>query len=155
MLYLDIDDTLLSWASGSPAAVASTESFLRWALDAFEVRWLTKWCPSGTMSDDLLRDLAKMVGVGAEGLGAVPGCCWEESGIKADGIAWLEHALLGRDFAWVENPEGLTERDFEILRETGFEDRYFPTNVTQDETALDRTRALLARRYDPLARKTA
>lgn len=147
VLYLDIDDTLLSWASGAPRPVPSSGSFLRWALERFEVRWLTKWCPGGTMADDLLIDLAKMLGVDREGLGAIPACAWEESGIKADGIAWLEHAVQGRDFAWVENREGLSERDFELLGSVGFSDRYFPCNVTQDESALERTRALLERRF--------
>lgn len=149
VLYLDIDDTLLSWASGAPKAVASSESFLRWAMERFEVRWLTKWCPGGTMSDDLLGDLSKMVGVDVAGLGAIPGCAWEESGIKADGIAWLEHAILGREFVWVENREGLSAQDLDLLHTAGFRDRYYPCNVSEDETALDRTRALLERRFDP------
>ena len=148
VLYLDIDDTLLSWASGGPEPVPSTECFLRWAMDRFEVRWLTKWCPTGTMSEDLLADLSKMVGVDTTGLSRVQGCAWEEKGIKADGIAWLEHTVLGRDFAWVENREGVSDDDLEILCRAGFGDRYFPCNVSEDETALERTRALLERRFD-------
>lgn len=148
MLYLDIDDTLLSWATGEPRPVAGSEGFLRWAMGRFEVRWLTKWCPTGRMSEDLLADLSKMVGVDIPGLRSIPGCSWEETGIKADGIAWMEHTVLGREFAWVENREGLVERDFEVLRVTGYDDCYFPCNVTEDASALDRTRQLLERRFD-------
>lgn len=147
MLYLDIDDTLLSWASGNPRPVAATEGFLRWALERFEVRWLSRWCPSGVMTDALLGDLSNMVGVDTAVLRSVAGCCWEGSGIKADGIAWLEHAVLGRDFAWVENPDGLSARDLEVLQLAGYGDHYVACDVSRDENALDQTRALLERRF--------
>lgn len=147
VLYLDIDDTLLSWASGGPEPVPGSGRFVRWAMERFEVRWLTRWCPSGDMSEDLVGDLSKMLGMDVAGLRSIRGCSWEESGTKVDGIAWLEHAVLGRDFAWVENREGLSERDLEVLRLTGYHDRYLPCNVTEDAAALDRIREVLERRF--------
>lgn len=155
VLYLDIDDTLLSWTTGSPAAVPGTERFLRWALDRFEVRWLSRWCPGGSMSEELLRDLSKMVGIDAERLALVPACMWNEEGIKADGIAWLEHVAGGREFAWVENRDGLADRDFEVLRVAGYDDCYYSCDVTHDPGALDRTRIALERRFGGAAEVAA
>lgn len=147
MLYLDIDDTLLSWASGEPKGVPASGRFVQWAMERFEIRWLTKWCPTGQMADELLGDLSKMLGVETAQLRGIRGCSWDESGIKVDGIAWLEHAVLGRDFAWVENREGVSDRDLEVLELAGYADRYFPCNVSEDESALDRAREHLERRF--------
>lgn len=145
VLYLDLDDTLLSWADGEPRAVPSSGSFMEWALARFEVRWLTRWCPSGEMPEDLLGDLAKMLGVDPARLGCIRGCSWEESGAKVDGITWLEHTVMDRPFFWVENREGLTDRDLEVLNETGFREHYLECNVSEDETVLERTRRRLER----------
>ncbi|HSH45453.1 MAG TPA: hypothetical protein VK966_06340, partial [Longimicrobiales bacterium] len=70
---------------------------------------------------------------------------WEEAGSKVDGIAWLEHTVLERPFFWVENREGLTDRDFQVLEALGFRHRYLPCNVSADEGALERTRWRLER----------
>lgn len=140
VLYLDVDDTVLSWADGEPAAVPSSRAFVEWALSNFEVRWLTKWCPSGQMPEDLLGDLAKMLGLEPERLACIEGCSWEESGAKVDGIMWLEHLVMGRPFFWVENREGLSDRDLAVLVATDTRHRYLECNVSEDETALERTR---------------
>lgn len=147
VLYLDIDDTILSWATGEPRPAPSSRCFLLWAMDRFEVRWLTRWCPSGHMPDGLVGDLSKMVGVDASGLRSISGCSWEHSEIKANGIAWLEHTVLGRDFAWVEDPGGVSDRDLEILGLAGYRDRYIPCNVTEHEADLDRVQEILSARF--------
>lgn len=143
VLYLDIDDTLLSWASGEPEPVDAAGGFVQWAMECFEVRWLTRWCPNGLMPDNLLGDLSKMIGIETDVLGTIHACNWEDSGIKSDGIAWLEHTVLGRDFVWVEDSEGLSPRDHEVLQAAGFGDRYIPCNVTEDAASLERVREQL------------
>jgi hypothetical protein len=148
VLYLDIDDTLLSWADGKPRPVPAAGGFVRWALSRFEVRWLTTWCPSGEMPDRLLADLARMLEMDARELRGIRGCDRSDSGIKADGIAWMEHLVLGRPFVWVENRGGLSDRDLEILDQAGLRDNYIECDVTVDETAIARVRRLLERRFD-------
>lgn len=158
VLYLDIDDTLLSWADGQPRPVAGSEGFLRWALARFEVRWLTRWCPSGEMPPDLLGDLAKMVRIDPAELGHIRGSRWDFSSIKADGIAWLEHIALGREFAWVEDRGGVSDRDLELLATAGLAHCYYECSVTEDDTALVRVRHRLEERFglrraDPIPRE--
>src|SRR5690606_19286572 len=63
VLYLDLDDTVISWTGGVPAGAPGLREFLLWALDVFEVRWLTRWARDGRMEARLVRDLAKMSGV--------------------------------------------------------------------------------------------
>jgi hypothetical protein len=146
VLYLDIDDTLLSWASGEPRAVPGAGRFVTRALERFEVRWLSRWCPDGRMPERLLLDLAKMLGIAPACLRAIRGCIWDENGIKVDGITWLEHVALDREFLWIENRDGLTPRDLEVLREAARSDCYIACDVTEDEAALDRVLPLLDRR---------
>ncbi|MFW6079985.1 MAG: hypothetical protein ACODAE_10210, partial [Gemmatimonadota bacterium] len=108
-LYLDLDDTLLSYATGRPQAGLGARRFLHWAIATFEVRWLTRWCPDGRMPDGLLADLARMTGVPRECLRTVRGFDWRWSASKLDGIAWLEHRVLGRPFLWIEDEYGVGE----------------------------------------------
>lgn len=135
VLYLDLDDTLISWASGAPVGGAGLRDFLLWALDAFEVRWLTRWARTGRMPPRLLRDLASLSGVPVERLAAVRGLSWHESDCKVNGVAWLEHVVLGRPFLWIED-EGISPACLDVLRRCGFEDRYRVCNVTANPTAV-------------------
>ncbi len=148
VLYLDIDDTLLNWADGKPRPVPGTHAFMRWALDHFEVRWLTRWCPSGTMPEHLLVDLAKMVRIDPGELASIQGWNWDYSGTKVDGISWVEHLAMGREFVWIENGDGLSNRDYQVLEQNGLRHCHLDCNVTTDLRALDRTRRELERRFD-------
>ena len=61
IVYLDIDDVLIAWPpSGGREAAPHASEFLRWLLEHVEVRWLTAWCPSGTMSDERRNKLARI-----------------------------------------------------------------------------------------------
>jgi hypothetical protein len=91
ILYLDLDDTIISWEGGAPHAAPGATEFVDWALEHFEVRWLTTWCPSGAMSDKLLGDLSSMVRIPREVLSGIRGSEWEGTESKLNGIAWLEH----------------------------------------------------------------
>lgn len=143
ILYLDLDDTIVSWAGGRPHAAAGAREFLTWALDRFEVRWLTTWCPGGEMDPKLLADLSKMVGLEVERLGEVRGGEWPAEGSKLNGVAWLEHVVLGRAFVWLEDDYGFGDRERRFLEEQGALGAYWHCNVTEDSQALQRTHGAL------------
>lgn len=134
VLYLDLDDTVLSWQDGSPAAGRGVREFLLWALDRFEVRWLTRWARDGCMDPGLLKDLGKLTGVDPERLGVIRGLDWSD-GTKLDGIAWAEHIVRGRPFIWLEDDNtGADHRQFLDLHDLA--DCYLHCNVTDDPEAL-------------------
>lgn len=137
VLYLDLDDTVVSWRGGSPHAAHGAREFITWALQRYEVRWLTTWCPTGEMEESLLRDLAKMLQMEPSTLRRVRGFDWEGRS-KIDGIAWLEHVVLGRPFLWVEDDYGFGEREIRFLAEHGYLERYRWCNVTDHPDSLIR-----------------
>lgn len=143
VLYLDLDDTVISWATGDPEPGEGAHEFLVWALDHFEVRWLTTWCPDGRMDPQLLRDLSSLTDVPVERLRTIRGFDWE-GGSKLDGIAWLEHVVLGRPFLWVEDstvqPEWLA-----FLDDHGLRDRFRQCDVTRQPEAVRELHAALKR----------
>lgn len=143
VLYLDLDDTLISWEGGSPHAAPGAHHFLLWALEHYEVRWLTTWCPDGVMGEDLLLDLSKMLRLEPGRLRAIRGFDWDSSRCKLDGIAWLEHLVLGRPFLWVEDERGVGERELSFLRAHGLLCHYRHCNVSRDARALERLHARL------------
>jgi hypothetical protein len=144
VLYLDLDDTVVAWADGHPRAAPGARAFLHWALERFEVRWLTTWCPEGRMPPNLLADLCTMVEVDSARLDALRGVAWNETESKLNGIAWVEHLVLGRPFLWIEDEYGVTDRERRVLREHGLLDRYHHCNVTVEPKALRRVHAALA-----------
>jgi hypothetical protein len=146
VLYLDLDDTLLSWQSGSPRPARVAREFVLWALERFEVRWLTRWCPSGEMSDSHLNDLGKLLDLPPAAIRHIRGFEWNLEGSKLDGIAWLEHVVLQRPFLWVEDEKGVGERELRFLKDHGLLEVYHPVNVTRDPDSLRRLHAVLRRR---------
>lgn len=145
VLYLDLDDTVVSWAGGRPHAAPHAREFVAWALERFEVRWLTRWCPDGEMGEKLLGDLARMLDLDVLRFADVRGTEWDPGGSKANGIAWLEHTVLGRPFVWLEDEHGFAERERAILDAHGFLESYWHCNSTNDEQALVRAHAGLSR----------
>lgn len=143
VLYLDLDDTLISWDGGTPHAAPGARAFFLWALERYEVRWLTTWCPDGEMEEKLLGSLSDMLQVPVELLREIRGFDWAASERKLDGIAWLEHVVLGRPFLWIEDENGVREREVRFLREHGLLDRYRHVNVTTDAGAIARLHAEL------------
>jgi hypothetical protein len=148
VLYLDLDDTLLSWQGGRPRAAPGARRFLLWALERFEVRWLTTWCPGGQMESSLLADLCTMLEVETSRLGHIRGFSWEATGSKLNGIAWLEHMAWERPFLWVEDGYGVREAERSFLAAQGFLDRYRHCNVTEDPMSLMRLHLALAGEWD-------
>jgi hypothetical protein len=136
VLYLDLDDTVVSWATGEPRGAEDAGPFLRWALDRFEVRWLTTWAPSGLMDGGLLVDLCKLTGIPAERLQRIRGLDWE-GGTKVDGIAWVEHVVMGRPFVWIED-DTVPPAALEFLDHHGYLACFHRCDVTRDAEALRR-----------------
>lgn len=130
VLYLDLDDTLISWSGGHPHAAPAAREFVLWAMERFELRWLTTWCPSGEMEEKLLGDLCHMLQLPTEALAHVRGFDWDESRCKLNGVAWLEHLALGRPFVWVEDERGVGEREIRFLADHGLLHHYRWCNVT-------------------------
>lgn len=145
VLYLDLDDTILSWADGKPAPGEGVREFLLWALDRFEVRWLTRWARDGRMEPGLLIDLCKLTGVETARLRGIHGLDWSE-GTKLDGIAWAEHVVRGRPFLWLEDDNtGADHQAF--LEHHGLGHCFHHCDVTQDPQALRRAHSELERRH--------
>lgn len=138
VLYMDIDDTLLRYPEGGegPVPAAGAVEFVAWVFEHFEVRWLTRWCRDGRMSDHLIRAFCRMFRMDAEVVRRVKGLDWSETDNKLDGIAWLEHVVLGRRFLWIEDEHGLGETEQTFLTRQGFEEMWLSCNVTVDPQAL-------------------
>lgn len=135
VMYLDLDDTVISWVGGEPKAGPGARDFILWALERYEIRWLTTWCPTGEMEESLLHDLCKMLEIDVEALRHIRGFDWDGLS-KLDGIAWLEHTVLRRPFLWVEDDYGFGERELHFMAEHGFLDRYRWCNVTEHPQSL-------------------
>lgn len=149
VLYLDIDDTLLRYPDGregDPRPAPGAAAFLSWALERFEVRWLTRWCPTGEMETDRVRSFCRMLEADPERVGRIRGLNWMGSDTKLDGITWLEHVVLGRPFLWIEDEYGLGQRERAFLRLHGFDDRWRHCNVTERPGALRALHGSLRRR---------
>jgi hypothetical protein len=136
VLYLDLDDTLLSWAEGHPKAAPGAREFLLWALENYEVRWLTTWCQDGRLKESLLQDLCKMLQVEPDTVQHIRGFDWQVSDCKLNGIGWLEHVALGRPFVWLEDDYGMGERELQFLAAHGWSESYYCCNVTRDPQAM-------------------
>lgn len=148
VLYLDLDDTVISWEGGRPHAAPGAREFLLWALEHYEVRWLTTWCPNGEMEEKLLHSLHQMLEIPFSRLRAIRGFDWDFSQCKLDGIAWLEHLVLQRPFLWVEDDYGFAEREICFLEAHGLLDRYRCVNITDNPDALARLHTMLRAQMD-------
>ena len=136
VLYLDIDDTLVRHVPSGPHAAPGAAEFFAWALETFHVRWLTRWCRDGAMSEDLVPSFCKMLRTDPDTIRSIRGVDWSDSDSKLDGIAWLEHVVLRRPFLWVEDEHGLGEKERAVLELQGFAEASLWCNVTQDPEAL-------------------
>ena len=97
------------------------------------------------MQDSLRGDLCKMIDVQSEKLESIRGFDWEASDSKLNGIAWLEHVVLGRPWLWVEDEQGVGARELRFLDAHGFRENYHYCNVTKDSQALVRLHEQLRR----------
>lgn len=159
VLYLDVDDTLLSMHSSfypriNPSAKSTwrfwgfappgAAEFMAWALETFEVRWLTWWCSSHEMYPEQLERLEREFKLPAGSLGGIQSAQFArgQGCHKTSGIDWK----LGREWFWVEDAIPMLEQD--ILRARGCLERWIPCNTTDDLYALEKARAEITRRLE-------
>jgi hypothetical protein len=155
VLYLDLDDTLLRWEGRHPGPAEGARDFFAWILETFEVRWLTRWCPDGILSERLAGDLAAMLDTEPSTLARIRGFDWSHSDCKLDGIAWVEHVVMGRPFLWIEDDFGVGRRELRFLEEHGLVDCYHHCNVSVDAGSLVRLHDTLRARYGVPAEQAA
>jgi hypothetical protein len=151
VMYLDVDDTLLvfnkSWAGFGAPMVAE---FIHWALEHFEVRWLTSWCPSGIMLPV------------TDGLSGAENLSYRLNyGVSTEILAsiknpkeWFEYKTEAVDFEdprpWVWVEDGLVYKERELLNNKNLLNNFYPTNVSIDIRALQITWKRLADRFELL-----
>jgi len=148
LMYLDVDDTLLVWnrlstlPSGFPAPRAA--EFITWALEHFEVRWLTMWCPSGIMDDGSARELAYRFNnkILADEFKSIQNPKAFEMKYKTDAIDFDDP----RPWVWVEDDTLTHEED--LLRGRNLYHNFYPTNVSIDPVRLQQTWRMLANRFE-------
>ena len=144
VMYLDCDDTLIVWTNsvagyGAPRAA----DFVNWALEHFEVRWLTMWCPSGRMRREGAEELSYRFGgkIAPEVFGNIV----NPNGfidLKTEGIDFNDP----RPWVWVEDGMVLKERMF--LEDKRLTHNFYPSNVSRNVVALQKTWRLLAERFE-------
>lgn len=133
-----MDDTLLTYhGTGEPRAAPGAPEFLRWAVERFVVRWLTSWCPEGRLPERKVRGLCVYTGLEPELVRGIRGLDWS-FGSKLDGIAWVEHLVLGRPFLWIEDAQGVGEPERAALAALGLSHCYRECDVTAEPEALRR-----------------
>lgn len=154
VLYLDVDDTILSfpgdqtkaWWLAHPHGIAAPGAgdFLRWAVEHCEVRWLTAWCPSGAMmADHGVPRLAKLMGVDESLIAGIRNPRpWTRS--KCEGIDWVEHEA-GRPWIWLEDE--LPRDETEELRARRALNHYMYCNVSKHPDFLVVAWRTIARRF--------
>lgn len=144
LMYLDVDDTLLVWTNdiGGFAAPRAAE-FMHWALEHFEVRWLTMWCPSGRLQPHGAEELSYRFNykVSAEIFLNIhnPKMFQQD---KTVGVDFDDP----RPWVWVE--DGLIPTEEYLLKANGTWNNFYKTNVTHDRRMLQKTWRLLAERFN-------
>jgi len=148
VMYLDIDDTLIVWGTvkhGEKAPYAT--EFVRWALEHFEIRWLTMWCPIGSLLPKRAADLSALFSyeITADEFLAINNPMnffRSETMNKTDGIDWKDQ----RPWVWIE--DGILVQERQILKSLKSYDRWYKTNVSKNKMALKETWQKLAKDFD-------
>lgn len=143
-MYLDVDDTILVWTNDIPGYGAPhSAEFIMWALEHFEVRWLTMWCPSGRMRREGAEELSYRLGdkIVPEIFESITN---PKSFInnKTEAIDYDDP----RPWVWVEDNMVLYER--KVMLDKRLDHNFYPTNVSTNVVALQKTWRLLADRFD-------
>lgn len=144
LMYLDVDDTLLVWTNKVRGfAAPRADDFIRWALEHFEVRWLTMWCPDGHMHRKAAEELSYRFNstILPETFQKIYN---PKSFInkKTDGIDFDDP----RPWVWVEDSM-VTYEILEMNRRNKI-DNFYPTNVSHNAVMLQSTWRKLAKRFD-------
>lgn len=158
LLYLDVDDTLLRfprlddefWKTHPRGGAADgAGEFFRWLKRHFEVRWLTMWCPSGTMDPGRAIELASMLGVTEEEVAEVrnPHAFMRFFGhrdLKTDALDWAE-IDDGRPWVWIE--DALLDDERLLLTWRNLLNHWIPCNVSANPNRLIEVKEILQERF--------
>jgi hypothetical protein len=144
-LYLDIDGVLLRHRPGNFRVRDAFEMapyallFLTWAVQNFDVRWLSSRCQSGDAQQvcDAFRYALPATELPADWrfLESIPAVQW--------GARKIDAIDLSSDFYWCEDDHG--EVALAILRKHGKAGRAIEVSVDRDPEALLRARQILAK----------
>lgn len=149
--YVDVDDTLLRFDSSSPAheiglAAPYASEFILWALEHFEVRWLTMWCPCGILEEPRAKELSALFGgkvTTAQFLGITNprNFFTKDSILKTNGIDFTET----RPWVWIE--DNLLKSEIAVLDEHKMYNRWVRCNVSKSPNALYLAWKSIAKRF--------
>lgn len=169
VMYLDVDDTLvrhpddpyqediIEFYNANPdgGPPNNVKEFLEFAQEHFEVRWLTFWCPNGTMEESRKDDLANILAVPRSlienirnpmgFMGARQPSGLFTATLKTNAIDWDEYEA-GREFVWVED-DMMQPMEFQILRGYKARDNYICCNVSKNPNRLNEVMQILKERY--------
>jgi hypothetical protein len=144
-LYLDIDGVLLRRRPGNFRVRDAFEVaphallFATWAIQNFEVRWLSSRCQTGDARQvsDAFRYALPATELPADWrfVQAIPAVRW--------GTRKIDAIDLSSDFFWLDDSHG--DEALAILTEHGKADRAIHVNVDRDPEALLRARQMLAK----------
>jgi len=144
VLYLDVDDTLLVWTNRALgfAAPRATE-FVQWALEHFEVRWLTMWCPSGRMREAGCKELSYRFNytITPEQFASIRNPR-NFVGLKTEGIDFDDP----RPWVWVE--DGILPKEKIVLQDRGLVHNFYPAHVTRNIVELQSAWRKIAKRFE-------
>ena len=144
VMYLDVDDSIIVWTNkvhGFAAPMA--DKFIEWALQHFEVRWLTMWCPSGKLSQEGAEELSYRF----------------NSKIQPDVFRnivnpkqFISNKTEGIDFTdprpWVWVEDGMVSYEKLEMERRGMTENFYPTNVSKNAAVLQSTWRKLTKRFN-------
>lgn len=131
--YLDVDDTLLMFTDAickthpEGRAAPDAGAFVLWLLEHYEVRWLTAWCPSGSLQPHGAERLAALLNIPAAALAAIRNPR-QWGTFKPEGID------PSRPFIWIE--DDLPPDEIKWLDDRRLYASYLRTNVSRHPEAL-------------------
>lgn len=148
VLYLDIDDTLIRWTNDENGIAApNAAKFVMWALEHFEVRWLTMWCPIGTLEEHRAEDLSirfnrkiskeTFMGITNPNSFFAAGDMYKTNGIDLDDV---------RPWVWVEDE--ILPYEVEVLRADKTLQHFHQCNVSEDPHRLIEVAKELSKKFN-------
>lgn len=151
IVYLDIDDTLITWTESGMVAAPDAGSFVRWLHDHFEVRWLTAWAPIGKLWEHDAAQLAWLLNekkvddtlsemIWLLNKESINPRSWQN--LKTDAIDFDD----SRPWIWIE--DDILDREKVILADKKVPANWIRCNVTEDINAILKTWDEVAKKFN-------
>jgi hypothetical protein len=143
IMYLDIDDTIIVWTNHIAGfAAPKADEFIKWALEHFEVRWLTMWTPSGELSSAGADELEYRFN---NTISASTFLSIKNSKSFINNKTEAIDFDTDRQWVWVEDSMVYTEK-MEMIRRVR-DGNFYPTNVSLNVMQLQVTWNKLSNRF--------